>query len=313
MKSYDHILIGIDLSPACRSAVRAAARIAAHGGTPVTAVHVIDPDVAAAAKGAHQLTDDGLIQHVTQTINDFLAEAEVPAGSVAVEVHVGHAFLGLVAACHRLKNCLLVMGTRGLEHGPNEIGAIAAMCIRKAPADVLLVRVGKTGPFEHITACVDLSETSAKAVRAARLIAEYDKAPLDCLFIYQSAIALSLDYGGFAPPPPSDSGEGAAVWKKDLEAFVQPLLRTAEGLQHRSVVIERLNVREAIFEHARDSKTDLVVLGTRGKTNLRTLIMGTTAEKIVSHAPCSILTVKPDGFDYQPEETVLPPATGPLV
>jgi nucleotide-binding universal stress UspA family protein len=27
--------------------------------------------------------------------------------------------------------------------------------------------------------------------------------------------------------------------------------------------------------------------------------MGTTAEKVLQHAPCSILAVKPDGFEYQ--------------
>ena len=59
--------------------------------------------------------------------------------------------------------------------------------------------------------------------------------------------------------------------------------------------------REAINLYAAygiDAKTDLVVLGTRGKHGLRTLLIGTTAEKIVQHAPCSILAVKPEGFEY---------------
>jgi nucleotide-binding universal stress UspA family protein len=265
-------------------------------------------------KVAHHATDDVLVKHITESVHAFLAKAEMPANDVKVEIHVGHPFLGLLDACHRFPDSLLVLGTRGSEHGPNEIGAIAAMCVRKAPADVLLVRVDKTGPFEHVTACVDLSETSAKAVRAARLIAEDDKASLDCLFVYQSAAAMALDYGGFAPALPVDHGETADSWRKDVDEFVQPLLRTADGLKHRNLVMERLSIREAIFEHARESKTDLVVLGTRGKTDLRTLIMGTTAEKIVAHAPCSILAVKPDGFVYPAEkESLLPPATGPLV
>ena len=40
-----------------------------------------------------------------------------------------------------------------------------------------------------------------------------------------------------------------------------------------------------------------VVLGTRGKTGLRELLIGTTAEKIVANAPCSILAVKPEESD----------------
>ena len=62
-------------------------------------------------------------------------------------------------------------------------------------------------------------------------------------------------------------------------------------------VMERVNIREAIVDHVNERKADLVVLGTRGKTGLRELLIGTTAEKVVSNAPCSILAVKPDEVD----------------
>jgi nucleotide-binding universal stress UspA family protein len=64
----------------------------------------------------------------------------------------------------------------------------------------------------------------------------------------------------------------------------------------RALVKERVNIREAILEHVTETHADMVVLGTRGKTGLRELLIGTTAEKIVQHAPCSILAVKPDGL-----------------
>lgn len=306
MKSYHHILIGIDFSPACLAAVRAAVRVAAPHSTPVTGVHVIEPKLVAAMKEAHQATEEDVFKHVLESVHAFLAKADAGAEKVKVELHVGHPFVELLDARQRRQANLIVLGTRGTEHGPNQIGAIAAKCVRKAPADVLLVREGKHTPFQHITTCVDLSETSAKAVRAARAIAEDDRSPLDCLYVYQSALALSLDYGGFVPPLPVDSGEAAAAWKKELDEFVEPLLRTAEGLKWQTMVVERVNIREAILEHIRESKTDLVVLGTRGKTGLRTLIMGTTAEKIVTHAPCSILAVKPDDFVSPVVQSELP-------
>jgi nucleotide-binding universal stress UspA family protein len=60
------------------------------------------------------------------------------------------------------------------------------------------------------------------------------------------------------------------------------------------IVKERVNIREAILDHVNEVHADLVVLGTRGKSGLRELLIGTTAEKIIQHAPCSILAVKPD-------------------
>jgi universal stress protein E len=263
-------------------------------------------------KEAHHATEEDVFKHVLESVHAFLARSDTGTQLVKVELHVGHPFVELLEACQRRRAGLIVLGTRGTEHGPNQIGAIAAKCVRKAPADVLLVREGKHTPFQHITTCVDLSETSAKALRAARAIAQDDGASLDCLYVYQSALALSLDYGGFVPPLPVDSGEAAAAWKKELDEFVQPLLRTAEGLKWQTLVVERVNIREAILEHIRESKTDLVVLGTRGKTDLRTLIMGTTAEKIVTHAPCSVLAVKPEDFVSPVLQAELPPPIVPF-
>ncbi|MBM4361664.1 MAG: universal stress protein, partial [Deltaproteobacteria bacterium] len=41
------------------------------------------------------------------------------------------------------------------------------------------------------------------------------------------------------------------------------------------------------------SAADLVVLGTRGRTNLRDLFLGSTAERVVRECPCSVLAVPP--------------------
>lgn len=313
MKTYRHIIVGIDFSPASRAALRTALRFAAFNGTPVTAVHAIDPKLAGAIKQAHQCTDEEVFKHIGESMHTFLNQSDAGTQLVKTEMDVGNPFLSIVAASQRHNADLIILGTRGTDHGPNEIGVVAARCMRKAPADVLLVREGMTTPFKHITACMDFSETSAKAVCAARHVAEHEKSKLDCLFVYQSALALSLDYGGFIPPLPAGDGEGAAAWKKDMDAFLDPLFRTAAGLEWRSVIMERVNIREAIVEHIKSTGTDLVVMGTRGKTDLRTLLMGTTAEKVLTHAPCSILAVKPDDFEYPAaDKGWLPQATAPL-
>jgi nucleotide-binding universal stress UspA family protein len=105
-----------------------------------------------------------------------------------------------------------------------------------------------------------------------------------------------MDYGGFAPITVSYEAEnqGAQHWESELQSFLEPLTRKAEGISVKTNVVERLNVREAILEEVVEKHIDLVVLGTRGKSNLRTLLIGTTAERIVQHVPSSILAVKPD-------------------
>ena len=47
-----------------------------------------------------------------------------------------------------------------------------------------------------------------------------------------------------------------------------------------------------ICETAEKQKADLIVIGTHGFTGLRHLFLGSTAERVIRHAPCSVLVVR---------------------
>ncbi|HEX2677096.1 MAG TPA: universal stress protein, partial [Polyangiales bacterium] len=48
----------------------------------------------------------------------------------------------------------------------------------------------------------------------------------------------------------------------------------------------------AIVKVATDTKTDLVVMGTHGRTGLAHVVVGSVAERVVRLAPCPVLTVR---------------------
>lgn len=50
---------------------------------------------------------------------------------------------------------------------------------------------------------------------------------------------------------------------------------------------------ENILEGAEDFLIDLIVLAAHGRTGIKRLVIGNVAEKIVRHAPCPVLTLKP--------------------
>ncbi|MBX3160419.1 MAG: universal stress protein [Deltaproteobacteria bacterium] len=45
----------------------------------------------------------------------------------------------------------------------------------------------------------------------------------------------------------------------------------------------------------KDPAIDLIVVGTHGRTGLSRVLLGSVAEKVVRHAPCSVLVVRPEG------------------
>jgi universal stress protein A len=48
---------------------------------------------------------------------------------------------------------------------------------------------------------------------------------------------------------------------------------------------------KTICDTARDAKADFIVMGTHGATGLAHVFLGSTAEKVVRHAPCAVLVV----------------------
>ncbi len=296
MKKLHHIIAAIDFTASCRVALREAVHRASLDGASITVVHVMAEFLVHELKRALSTDQATVRAEWLERLKKFVADTEL-VGEVNAEVRIGHPFTELVSACRDHSADLLVMGAKGSRNEPHRIGVITAKCVRKAPVDVLVVREDAQGPFKNIVACVDFSENSAKAVRCALHIAQQDGGSLDCLHVFQSALAMSLDYGGFAPSLPATYDPAAgAQWRKDLEVFLAPLLHDAAAVPVSQHVKELVSIREAILDHVNEVHATLVVLGTNGKTGLREMLIGTTAEKIVQHTPCSILAVKPDGF-----------------
>lgn len=296
MKTFHHIIAAVDFTPSCLRALREAARRASLDHAKITAVHVMDEFLVHELKAALSISEALVRAEWEAKLRKFVDSSDAGGDAIKTEVRVGHPFAELVEACHNHGADLLVMGDKGSQGGYQHIGAIAAKCIRKAPVDVLIVRNEVQTPFKRVVVCVDLSENSAKAVQCAIHLARQDGASVDCVHVYQSAMAMALDYGGFVTPmqPIVTDAEAIKNWQGELQRFLEPLLRNTEGMNIQQHVIEQINVRDAIIEYATAQKADLVVLGTRGKGVLRHLLIGTTAEKIVQRAPCSLLAVKPD-------------------
>jgi nucleotide-binding universal stress UspA family protein len=91
---------------------------------------------------------------------------------------------------------------------------------------------------------------------------------------------------------------GEAVTQLQPEAYQQKLwddLRRVRSPDPDVPVDHRLaegDPAAEILRAAADTRCDLIVLGTHGRTGLTRLLMGSVAEQVVRKAPCPVLTVK---------------------
>jgi universal stress protein A len=143
--------------------------------------------------------------------------------------------------------------------------------------------------FERILVAVDFSEESRSALAcAAEMAAKFD-ASLTLVHVVEPH---------FGPPeadvPPlsgetSDAEEFAEA-KLELNALGEQML-----LGPCRVVETTVRAGLAFFEITEAAKAlgaDLIVVGTHGYTGLKRALLGSTAEKVVRHAPCPVLVAR---------------------
>ena len=81
------------------------------------------------------------------------------------------------------------------------------------------------------------------------------------------------------------SNHAAVLTQGSVEAL------RAAGLRAESVVREG-DPRAVIVDEAKDWDADLIVLGSHGYTGLNRWLLGSVAQFVVNHAPCSVLVVR---------------------
>ena len=63
-------------------------------------------------------------------------------------------------------------------------------------------------------------------------------------------------------------------------------------MQIKSEVISSTNIAEAIVDYAEEKNFRLIVIGTRGKSGFKKLLLGSVASSVVTYAHCPVLVVK---------------------
>jgi len=147
--------------------------------------------------------------------------------------------------------------------------------------------------FRKILCPVDFSEGSNAALAVAVRIANESAANLVIAHAWQLPIGSALPEVAL-PQDLYNDVLGAA--NEGLEHAVA----TARKLGAQSVSSELLGGPPwaevvQLLEH--DAAFDLVIMGTHGRTGVSRILLGSVAEKIVRHAPCSVLAVRKTATD----------------
>jgi nucleotide-binding universal stress UspA family protein len=133
---------------------------------------------------------------------------------------------------------------------------------------------------------VDFSECSKKALTYALPLAKQFGATITVLHVVPPYYA--ADPYGLTQYERIEA-ELRAVGQKKLTTLVQEYV--SDDVQS-SIVVTNGRAATEIVEVARKQDADLIVISTHGYTGLKHVVFGSTAEHVVRHATCPVLTVR---------------------
>lgn len=146
--------------------------------------------------------------------------------------------------------------------------------------------------FKRILVPTDFSAHSDAAVRYAVVLARQFGSSLFLLHVLDDAYAAGPWESEFGIPETPGLRDRL---KREAEQRLTACL-TAADRDRFNVTTEVVTGRPAqsIVDFARDNATDLIVMGTHGRSGVAHLLMGSVAERVVRSAPCPVLTVRAD-------------------
>ena len=158
-----------------------------------------------------------------------------------------------------------------------------------APTFPVIDLVAMKMKLAKILVPVDFSEQSLKALQYAVCFAEQFGAEITLQHVvqpvvYPSELGYALDEIPLLSEQALVKSAGQRIAKLAMDAIKPPL--------KCQTLVSIGNPFHEITSAAQERNVDLIIIATHGYTGIKHVLMGSTAEKVVRHAPCPVLTVR---------------------
>jgi nucleotide-binding universal stress UspA family protein len=263
-----HILIAHDLRDTADMALCRAAQLAKQFNAKLTILHVLDPSKSSQEhEQAKQALDRSLTQYAPPGSQLLIRTGIKPSETVLQQLNA----LG----CD-----LLVLGGHHQRHdffSGTSLDRIARNC----PVPLLLVARNDSRPYERALAAIDFSLCACSALgQAYRLLPE--TADLHALHVFEPD-------KGTPKQIEAQLATQKALISQLLEDEAQNLPATGPSLSHS---VQQGGILRCLQAHLKSTQTELLVLGSHGRSALSQALLGSLAQHFLHKAPCDIYVVR---------------------
>lgn len=288
------VLAALDFGDTSLEALRQGRALAHDLGGSLAACHVLPVvhDLAAIFPERALSGQADSVSEDASTRQALMEHARSKVGLELTEIFIerGAAYAELVRRADRWGADFVVIGSHsrtGLARAV--LGSVAERVVRHAHCSVLVARPSEAKGV--VLAATDLSDPSLPAIAAGAAAAQRTGARL--------VVATALEWTGFgASSFVGMMGTLPALPSVELQQQLRDATRSTlerameqVGAKGEARVLDG-SAAPAILTCAEELRAELVVVGTRGRTGLARLALGSVAESVIRNAGCSVLAVR---------------------
>lgn len=283
-----HIVVAMDLSPACDRAFDRALRLARRDEADLTVTHIIDEQML-----RYQDEDSDfarqLLARAERTLRKHLPSSPASAPrQPRLVVKIGSPWEDILGIAATANADLIVLGLHRVNPLKDMfIGTTAERIIRHSTRPVLVARDKPIADYVKAIVATDFSPSSGRALRAAVQVAAAAEIRLLHVFEPPFPAFIRLSKQEIARHWRELSDKAEAEVRTELADFA----RARSGGESPRVLslVERGGVVPGISSVLEREQADLLVLGTRGRGALMGELLGSIAATFLNDCPCDVL------------------------
>ena len=148
--------------------------------------------------------------------------------------------------------------------------------------------------FSKIVVGIDGSEESMKAAEYAISIAKLYNAELNAITVLTSDIGYIYSSPGVESPPLTIKEIMLLAEDEATKWFDE----TKEKANNKEIqlktqfIVAKKSLLNTILEYVEEHNINLVVVGTRGRSGIKKMLLGSIASGLVTYSPCPVLVIK---------------------
>jgi nucleotide-binding universal stress UspA family protein len=291
------IVVATDFSPTAGLALARACELAKERGDRIVLAHAvsIEPVPMAGPELLVLPVDyESKIHEASETaLQKLVDETKQKGVEVTGALAVGPPVDVVLQAVEEHDAALIVIGTRGMSGFKHLLlGSVAEAVVRRSKVPVLTVHPSDERPLSkigHVIVPTDFSDEAAHVIEHLVDVLPSEQRPkLTLLHVYQLPVIVA-PLVGLAPEMPTLAEDARAEAHKALD----PLAEVLRGQGFEVEVIGREGDPATVISDLTEQPgADLVVMSTRGLSKLEQILLGSTAERVVQHARCPVLTLR---------------------